>query len=118
MSWSEHLNRVGKTEKLLYWVLLSIVNPSKNLPLDFYFEDVLSVGLSGDPGWSIEKIKDGIDASYEVCDGDGYIEEAGHVKRYSEVNLRIALRDTLQEVSQEFPERTKEAIEVMRRWHL
>jgi hypothetical protein len=54
MKWT-HVDEVDATEKLLYWVLMFVLNPYFNTPIDHWLKKILIPGGSfgGDPGWEI-----------------------------------------------------------------
>lgn len=121
MNWSSHLRLVENRFLLLYWTLLYVVSPIKNLPLDYHFACIFPPqnGLGGDPGWDIDIVID-VDGHiyYDITDMDGYIEDPLTIKRYSEANFRSALKETLLQVALQFPERAREAYEVISKWAL
>jgi len=60
MKWG-HLDEVEESEKLLYWVLMYVLAPYFDDPIDHWLKDILlnPRGLGGDPGWEMKFISEG-----------------------------------------------------------
>ena len=120
MKWG-HIDEIGATEKLLYWVLMFVLAPYFDDPLDHWLKDILvnSGGLSGDPGWEVEHIPDKYGAGfYRVwADPDmSGIEPAEAL--YSTETVRHALRESLFALGNAYPNKVDEVQEVIRRYNL
>jgi hypothetical protein len=57
MRWG-HIDEVDEREKLLYWVLMHVLGPYFDDPIDHWLKDILvnGGGLGGDPGWEMEHV--------------------------------------------------------------
>jgi hypothetical protein len=122
MIWGEHINRLrDPEEKLLYWVIMCLIEPRVNAPLERWLSKVLRVdgGLSGDPGWSIDRIA-GADGGtyYEVSADPGYSAVPFSSKIYKEEQVYDAIRATLKLIAQIYPARADEVATIMKLYRL
>ena len=119
MKWG-HYYEAYPHDQLLFWVLQCVLHPY-NVPLDRWLKKIITHagGLSGDPGWSMERISsnDGTHAYQVWADPDiSGIEPAEAT--YNADTVRQALRKSLVAFSEAFPERSSEVEDVLRRYHL
>jgi hypothetical protein len=121
MSWGRRMHEVAEDGKLLYWVLLWVIAPSENLPVNFLLNRVFKNpdGIGGDPGWEIEfrHVKEGEGLYYVWADQDISGIEPDE-REYSVDYFNEILRNALLEFSEAHPERCSEVYEVIRRYGL
>jgi len=120
MKWG-HIDEIGDPEKLLYWVLMFVLAPYFEDPLDHWLKDILvnSGGLGGDPGWEMEHIPDkhGVGFYRVWADPDiSGIESAEAL--YSTETVRHAVRESLLALGDAYPDKVCEVKEVMCRYNL
>lgn len=120
MKWG-HIDEIEDASKLLYWVLMFVLAPYFDDPIDHWLKDILMVGggLGGDPGWEMEHISEpnGV-GSYRVwADPDmSGIDPAEAI--YSIQIVRHAVRDSLLALGEAYPEKNNEVVEVIKRYGL
>lgn len=120
MKWG-HIDEVETPQKLLYWVLMCVLTPYFNDPIDHWLKDILihGGGLGGDPGWEIEHIPEpGGTGSYRVW-GDpdmSGIEPAETI--YSIKTVRHAVQESLLALVEAHPEKADEVTAVIQRYKL
>ncbi|WP_157653648.1 hypothetical protein [Burkholderia ubonensis] len=115
MKWG-HAHEVNGAEKLLYVVLTWVLTLSD--PLDRWIEEIVSDEgeMGGDPGWSIERISaaDG-SVHYKVWANP----EISGIERDEEIYgqdvFNSALRELLMSYAERFPEKCKEACDLIER---
>ncbi|WP_143134581.1 hypothetical protein [Burkholderia ubonensis] len=118
MKWG-HAHEVNGVEKLLYVVLTWILTLSD--PLDRWIGEIVSDEgeMGGDPGWSIERISaDDGSVQYKVWANP----EISGIERdeeiYGQVVFNSALRELLMAYAERFPEKCKEAYDLIGRYGL
>lgn len=115
MKWG-HIDEVEVTEKLLYWVLMFVLAPYFDDPIDHWLMNILipEGGLGGDPGWEMEHIPEADGAgSYRVwADPDmSGIEPAEAI--YSAEIVYKAVQESLLALGEAHPEKADEVKEII-----
>ncbi|MEW6372049.1 MAG: hypothetical protein AB1584_14015 [Pseudomonadota bacterium] len=111
---------MNKEESLLYWVLMRLVEPIPGRALNARLKYVLCPdgGLSGDPGWTIDRSDNAGSISYEVISDLGYHDSPFSRRTYSDSIVRLATLRTLQAVAAAYPERQGEVLDTIREFGL
>jgi hypothetical protein len=120
MKWGK-LDDVAPTERLLHWVLVCVLGPYFDDPIDHWLKLILCSGggLGGDPGWEIEHVPDvGGDGSFRVWADPEMSGLEPPEQIYSAEIFRNATRASLEALLTEFPEKSKEVITVIERYRL
>ena len=108
-------------DKLLYWVLMYLIEPEIGLPLEKPINYVFSThgGISGDPGWSVERtpVENG-NFVYLVSVETEHSPVSFSEGKYDEVAFLKALRITLEIIADRFPERRREVLVVLNKYGL
>jgi len=108
-------------KKLMYWVLLFVLQPYFEEPLDHWLREILTLGcnIGGDPGWAIEHVRseDGqvkykIWADYEMS---GIEPDEGV---FGDELFRPAVRNSLIALAERYPNKSREARETIARYGL
>lgn len=118
MKWA-HIDEVDSSERLLYWVLMFVLAPYFNDPIDHWLKKILAPGggFGGDPGWEMEHILDGNGHFFVWADPEiSGIEPSGAT--YDTETVRRAVHETLQALSRAKPEKAEEVREVIRQYEL
>ncbi|WP_211472132.1 hypothetical protein [Collimonas humicola] len=120
MKWG-HLDEVEASHKLLYWVLMFVLAPYFEDPIDHWLKDILvdGGGLGGDPGWEMEHTPEPNGAGFYRVWGDpdmSGIEPAEAI--YSTETVRHAVQESLLALSKAYPNKAHEAKEVIRIYNL
>jgi len=120
MKWG-HIDEVESSQKLLYWVLMFVLAPYFDDPVDHWLKDIITHGggLGGDPGWEIEHIPElGGAGSYRVwADPDmSGIKPADII--YSAKAVHHAVQESLLALGDSCPEKADEVKAVAQRYKL
>jgi hypothetical protein len=110
MKWS-HFETVENSQKLLYWVLMYVLTPYFDDPIDHWLKKIMVTGggIGGDPGWEMENIPegDGGETFYVWADSSvSGIEPAS--ASYKKEVVEKAIFDSLCALSESHPERKNE----------
>lgn len=115
------IDEIEPAKKLLYWVLMFVLAPYFEDPIDHWLKDILVHGgsLGGDPGWEMEHIPDHDgDGAYRVWADQNVsgIEPAAAL--YGTETVRYAIYESLLALSIAFPDKADEVKEVIQRYNL
>jgi hypothetical protein len=120
MKWG-HINDIESTQRLLYWVLMFVLAPYFNDPIDHWLKEIIKKdgGLSGDPGWEIDHVsdKDGIDTYRVWADPSISGIEPAELVYGADVTWN-AIRDSLMALSDIYPDRRIEVMKMIQKYKL
>ncbi|MGV2288353.1 hypothetical protein AAHK20_06525 [Trinickia sp. YCB016] len=105
---------VASGDKLLYWVLIFLLQPYFDSAIDHWLKDICKDGggMSGDPGWSIDHMVTGSQACFRVWADPEMSGIEPSEATYSDEDMRRAIRDTLNALAGEYPRKSRE-VELM-----
>jgi hypothetical protein len=111
MRWG-HIEEAKKEEQLLYWVLLFVLEPYFEEPIDHWLKKILAPngGLGGDPGWEMEYLtfSDNDRVCYRVWAAPEVSGIEPNTKIYSEEEVKNALHESLLALKKEYPNKAHE----------
>lgn len=119
MKWGR-IDSMESSQRLLYWVLMHVVAPYFDDPLDHWLKHILapSPGFGGDPGWEVECINDEEGEHYRVWADPDVSGLNPCVAVYDAGAFRRAARETLLALGASFPEKMAEIEGVLRKYGL
>lgn len=120
MKWAQ-IETVEDSQKLLYWVLMYVLSPYFDDPIDHRLKRIMTKGggIGGDPGWEMEHIPDenGYGKFLVWADPEvSGIEPASAT--YSKEVVEEALRESLVALGEVQPELAREVKEVIAQYEL
>lgn len=121
MSWGKDLLSMPDDMRLLYQSVRCAISSTIHQPIDCIISKLLKSGgqAGGDPGWEIENLKTegGSENFYVWLDPDIYPMKPNE-DFYSSDLFKIAVRDTLLEYAEGYPEKAEEVKSVFLRYGL
>lgn len=116
----EHINiPSGDKFELLYWALMFAMSP--NRPIDNWIKSFMTEGgaIGGDPGWEIAHVVTDNKSGYYKVWADSEISgiEPDETS-YTVEEMRKALNESLLAFAAQYPEKTIEVNEVIKRYKL
>lgn len=119
MKWGR-IDEISSEKKLLYWVLMFVLAPYFDDPIDHWLKIILtSGGMGGDPGWKMEHILDQHgEGNYRVWADPDISGIDPSEASYSIETVRSAVLDSLRALSNANPDKRDEVIEIIERYKL
>jgi len=119
IKWGNIIIPSGNKFELLYWALMFAISPTR--PIDNWIKSFMTKGgaIGGDPGWEITHVvTDGTSGYYKIWADSEISGIEPDEASYTAEEMRKALNESLLAFAEQYPEKSSEVKEVIKRYNL